>query len=336
MGNVSTSSQASDEFPSEVISNLTGMGFPEAEVRACLRASQGNPDIAVEFLMNGTPEQTATQASTGATSTESSTNSSASLASLRNHPQFNALRRLVQSNPSTLQSVLTQIGQQQPELLQEINNNQAAFLQMMNEPVEDDASSASVPASSAGTSGTSTSATTEGSSGTNNTGSASGLPTGMMEGMSNPAQMAQMLQNMTPAQLQSMATMMGLTPDQLTTTAQMISQMPSEQFQEYLNMAMQGGGLQNLMGEGAGGGTGPQVLRLNEEEMAAVNRLTDMGFDRAEAAQAYIACDKNEALAANLLMDGGFGFADDVGTGGAGPGAQRGTGGNDENEDMYD
>jgi UV excision repair protein RAD23 len=47
--------------------------------------------------------------------------------------------------------------------------------------------------------------------------------------------------------------------------------------------------------------------------MAAVDRLTEMGFDRAEAAQAFLACDKNEALAANLLMDsmgegGAFGF----------------------------
>ena len=57
----------------------------------------------------------------------------------------------------------------------------------------------------------------------------------------------------------------------------------------------------------AGGMGGAQVLRLSEEEMAAVDRLTEMGFDRSEAAQAYLACDKNEALAANLLMDGGFG-----------------------------
>ena len=32
-------------------------------------------------------------------------------------------------------------------------------------------------------------------------------------------------------------------------------------------------------------------------------RLCEMGFDRSEAAQAYLACDKNEALAANFLMD---------------------------------
>ena len=118
----------------------------------------------------------------------------------------------------------------------------------------------------------------------------------------------------------------------------MISAMPQEQVQQYMNMAMQGaggpgmGGLGGMMGGaggmgGGGGGAGAQVLRLSEEEMAAVNRLTEMGFDRAAAAQAYLACDKNEALAANLLMDGGFAdFGDD--------GADMGGGGGDD--DMYD
>ena len=74
----------------------------------------------------------------------------------------------------------------------------------------------------------------------------------------------------------------------------------------------------------------PQVLQLTQEEMAAVDRLAEMGFDRSEAAQAFLACDKNEALAANLLMDGGFGFGGgDAGNGGGG-------GGNDDGDDMYD
>ena len=83
---------------------------------------------------------------------------------------------------------------------------------------------------------------------------------------------------------------------------------------------------------GGGGGGGGMAIQLTQEEMAAVDRLASMGFDRAEAAQAYLACDKNEELAANLLMDGGFGFGDDGGAGGA-PG---GNGGGGDGDDMYD
>ncbi|CAK0877228.1 unnamed protein product [Prorocentrum cordatum] len=55
---------------------------------------------------------------------------------------------------------------------------------------------------------------------------------------------------------------------------------------------------------GAGGpGPGQNVVRLSEEESAAVDRLAALGFDRNMAAQAYFACDKNEELAANFLFD---------------------------------
>jgi UV excision repair protein RAD23 len=316
---------SADEFPAEVVSNLTGMGFPEAEVRHCLRAANGNPDIAMEFLTNGIPpgvEAAAAGASSPAAG-GSSGGAAGGLQALRNHPQFNQLRRLVQTNPQMLQTVLAQIGQQQPELLQEINANQAAFLAMMNEPIED----APAPAANAASSS---------SSGSSGGGAPAGLgaAAGMLEGMANPAQMAQMIQSMSPAELNQMAAMMGLSADQLRQTAQMLGQIPPEQLQQYMMQAMGGGG--GGLGDMAGlmGGGGPQVLRLNEEEMAAVDRLTEMGFDRAEAAQAFLACDKNEALAANLLMDGGFGFgADD-----AGGNDNGGSGGNNDEEDdaMYD
>merc|ERR1711862_8291 len=99
--------------------------------------------------------------------------------------------------------------------------------------------------------------------------------------------------------------------------------------------------MQALQQEGAGGaaGGGPQVLRLTEEEVAAVDRLTEMGFDRSEAAQAFLACDKNEALAANLLMDSmGEGGGALFGGGGGGNGGSGNGGGNDnagdQDEDM--
>lgn len=314
------SSSSSDEFPAEVVNNLKALGFPDGMVIACLRASNGNPDVAVEFLMNGIPPGIGDSGSaSAAASSDASSSVGASsgngLDALRSHPQFDALRRLVQSNPSSLQAVLAQIGQQQPELLQAINANQAAFLEMMNEPVADAPAAPAAPANAASSSG------------------GAGGPFSGLPGMDmNPAALAGMLQQMPPADQAAMAQMMGVDVAQLQQIAQMIGAMPPEQLAQFSQMASAGmGGMPGMpsgAGAGAGGGGGPQVLRLSEEEMAAVNRLTEMGFDRTEAAQAYLACDKNEALAANLLMDGGFGgaFDDDQDDGGNG----------DNNDDMYD
>ena len=308
-----------DEFPAEVVNNLMALGFPESSVRACLRASDGNPDIAVEFLMNGIPPEMegGDAPSAGASSSEAggSSGSAGPLEALRRHPQFDALRRLVQSNPSMLQAVLSQIGQQQPELLQAINANQAAFLEMMNEPVADAPAAPAAPAQPTVQAAANPFA---------------GVPG--MEALGNPVQLAQMLQAMPPQEQQAMAQMMGMDVNQLQQLAQMISAMPPEQVQQHMNMAMQAQGLGGLMGgAGRGGMGGAQVLRLSEEEMAAVDRLTEMGFDRTEAAQAYLACDKNEALAANLLMDGGFG-------GFGGMDGEDDMGGDDDggDDDMYD
>jgi len=302
-------SSTSSEFPPEVVANLTVMGFPEDMAIACLRAANGNPDVAVEFLTNGIPDAAAPGASSSSGSnnaTTSNANSSSSdpLSGLRSHPQLNQLRRLVQTNPQALSAVLTQIGQQQPELLQVINSNQAAFLELMNEPIDD----STPPASS----------TVGSSRSTPSSSTSSGIP-GMEGMMPNPGDMARMLAGLSEAERNEMAGMMGLTPQQLSATAQAIGSMPPEQFQQHMMQAMGQGGAAGL------GSPGQQVIRLSEEEMASVNRLTEMGFDRTEAVQAFLACDKNEALAANFLMDGGFG-----GAGGFGGDSNPG------DDDMYD
>ena len=47
---------------------------------------------------------------------------------------------------------------------------------------------------------------------------------------------------------------------------------------------------------------GPQI-RLTKEESDAVKRLQELGFSQAEAVQAFIACEKNEEMAANFLFE---------------------------------
>ncbi|KAI9591914.1 XPC-binding domain-containing protein [Syncephalis fuscata] len=87
-----------------------------------------------------------------------------------------------------------------------------------------------------------------------------------------------------------------------------------EQNQEEFMQMMLGGSDEDFPAEGEGGDyvegaegeTGlPNVRYINvtAEEKEAIDRLVAMGFDRALAIEAYLACDKNEELAANFLFD---------------------------------
>ncbi len=123
---------------------------------------------------------------------------------------------------------------------------------------------------------------------------------------------------------QQLKTLVQQTPDLLQPFLHQLGQSNPELFQiitrnqdAFLRFLEDGTGLEfgidegddDLMGqygEGGEGGEGGVQISVTEEEKAAIERLCGMGFERELVVQAFFACDKNEELTANYLMDHGF------------------------------
>ncbi|XP_012077961.2 ubiquitin receptor RAD23d isoform X2 [Jatropha curcas] len=213
------------------ILDMGGGSWTRETVVRALRAAYNNPERAVEYLYSGIPEQaevqpvaqipasaqaanTPAQAEQPAVPTSGGPNanpldlfpqglpsmgsnaSAGTLDFLRNSQQFQALRTMVQANPQILQPMLQELGKQNPHLMRLIQEHQADFLRLINEPVE---------------------------------------------------------------------------------------------------------GEGNVLGQLAS--AMPQAVTVTPEEREAIERLEAMGFDRAIVLEVFFACNKNEELAANYLLD---------------------------------
>lgn len=107
-----------------------------------------------------------------------------------------------------------------------------------------------------------------------------------------------------PEQLQTLMQTLQATQPEL---YQLIEQRPQE-FLELLNQVDEGddeGEGDDLPQGGGPGGQGPPgtvTITLSPQDQQAINRLQDMGFDRNRVIEAFLACDRNEELAANYLL----------------------------------
>ncbi|XP_062251210.1 RAD23 homolog A, nucleotide excision repair protein b isoform X1 [Platichthys flesus] len=181
-----------------LVSEIMSMGYAREQVVIALRASYNNPDRAVEYLLMGIPAEAsdlppqepvrhsvssnppnpATEAPQQPPATSNNIGSPQgrstvgpirddvanndkqlmlSLAGpvsssqpppagggsvptanplefLRNQPQFQQMRQIIQQNPALLPALLQQLGRDNPQLLQQITQHQERFVQMLNEP----------------------------------------------------------------------------------------------------------------------------------------------------------------------------------------------------------
>ncbi|XP_061635820.1 UV excision repair protein RAD23 homolog B-like isoform X2 [Phyllopteryx taeniolatus] len=155
-----------------LVSEIMSMGYEREAVVSALRASYNNPDRAVEYLLTGLPATEAgdapalrdapsdpaaalVPAATLAPATQTPPAADAERLSssgggggggggspstrnplefLRNQPQFQQMRQIIQQNPALLPALLQQLGRDNPQLLQQITQHQERFVQMLNEP----------------------------------------------------------------------------------------------------------------------------------------------------------------------------------------------------------
>lgn len=119
----------------EMVTNIEAMGYPRQEVERALRASYNNPERAVEYLVQGIPDQDVVEpAASDHSSADESSGRGNPLEFLRIQPHFQQMRQLVRSNPAMLNDLMQQIGNSNPQLLSLITQHQEAFVQMLNEP----------------------------------------------------------------------------------------------------------------------------------------------------------------------------------------------------------
>ncbi|KAM4877892.1 UV excision repair protein RAD23 homolog B [Thomomys bottae] len=241
-----TSALVTGQSYENMVTEIMSMGYEREQVIAALRASFNNPDRAVEYLLmgipgdresqavvdppqaasTGTPQSSAVAAAAAATTAATTTTSSGGhpLEFLRNQPQFQQMRQIIQQNPSLLPALLQQIGRENPQLLQQISQHQEHFIQMLNEPVQE--------------------AGGQGGGGGGGGGGSGGVTGG------GPA-----------------------------------------------------GGTAGITESGSGH---MNYIQVTPQEKEAIERLKALGFPEGLVIQAYFACEKNENLAANFLLQQNF------------------------------
>ncbi|GAA5974952.1 hypothetical protein JCM5350_004517 [Sporobolomyces pararoseus] len=267
------------------INEMVSMGFPKEQVMRALRASFNNPHRAVEYLMNGIPDSGPEPTPASAPLGAGNPPGTPSPASGNNAP-------LTAATPAPTGG--------QPRNLFEAAANASSRPSNTTSTESSTTTTPSVPSGGGG-----------------------GGSSELAALRSTPifSQLRSLVQQ-NPSLLQPFLQQLGASNPELLT---LIERNQSE-FVQFLQEGAEGGSLgsgsdeemEAMFGSGEGGEggagmmgeDGSQYIQVTEQEKESIERLVAMGFDRQMAITAFLACDRNEELAANYLLENQFDFDD--------------------------
>lgn len=111
------------------INQLVSMGYTEKIVRKCLRAAFNHPERAIEYLVNGIPEDVGRERCNTSESESEVLSRNNLLAAL---PNINSFRKIMMNDPVEVSKILTKISLRDPRVYDKILQNQETFIDLLN------------------------------------------------------------------------------------------------------------------------------------------------------------------------------------------------------------
>ncbi|EDV53919.1 UV excision repair protein RAD23 homolog A [Drosophila erecta] len=110
------------------VCDLMSMGYGEQEVRSALRASFNHPERAIEYLINGIPQEASPEHELAEIPSGQSTEQ---LQHLMGDPRLTQVREMIRENPELMQLILERLADTDPAAFEDVHRDQEGLMTML-------------------------------------------------------------------------------------------------------------------------------------------------------------------------------------------------------------